>query len=57
MQLIIGERQQGKTTHLIKMSADNRGIIVTATEQSAKLLVFPTMMRLTTNLSTLTALI
>ena len=36
MQLIIGERQQGKTTHLIKMSADNRGIIVTATEQSAK---------------------
>lgn len=36
MHLIVGERQQGHTTRLIKMSADGKGTIVTATEQSAK---------------------
>ena len=36
MNILVGKRQQGKTTHLIKMSADSKGIIVTATEQSAK---------------------
>ena len=36
MQLIVGERQQGKTTRLIKMSADGKGIIVTATKQNVE---------------------
>lgn len=36
MDILIGGRQQGKTTHLIKMSAARKGTIVVPTEQSAK---------------------
>jgi len=36
MNILVGERQQGKTTHLIKMSAAGKGIIVTPTERSVK---------------------
>lgn len=36
MHLIVGERQQGHTTRLIKMSADGKGTIVTATKRSAE---------------------
>lgn len=34
MNILVGKRQQGKTTHLIKMSAAGEGIIVAPTEQS-----------------------
>ena len=36
MNILVGEHQQGKTTHLIKMSAAGKGIIVTPTERSVK---------------------
>ena len=36
MDILIGKRQQGKTTHLIKLSAAGQGTIVTPTEQSAE---------------------
>lgn len=36
MDILIGGRQQGKTTHLIKMSAARKGTIVVPTEQSVK---------------------
>lgn len=36
MNILVGKRQQGKTTHLIKMSAAGKGTIVAPTEQSAK---------------------
>lgn len=35
MDILIGKRQQGKTTHLIKMSAAGEGIIVAPTEHGA----------------------
>lgn len=35
MNILIGKRGQGKTTHLIKMSAAGEGTIVVSTEQSA----------------------
>lgn len=35
MDILIGKRQQGKTTHLIKMSAAGGGIIVASTKHSA----------------------
>jgi len=36
MNILVGGRQQGKTTRLIQMSAAGKGTIVTPTEQSAK---------------------
>lgn len=36
MNILIGKRQEGKTTHLIKMSAAGKGTIVAPTEPSAK---------------------
>lgn len=36
MNVIIGNRQQGKTTLLIKMSAAGEGIIIAATRKSAE---------------------
>lgn len=36
MDILVGKHQQGKTTHLIKMSAAGQGTIVAPTEQSAK---------------------
>ena len=36
MDILVGKRQQGKTTHLIKMSAAGQGTIVAPTERSAK---------------------
>ncbi len=36
MNILIGKRQEGKTTHLIQMSAAGHGTIVAPTEQSAK---------------------
>lgn len=36
MEILIGKRQQGKTTHLIKMSAAGEGTIITPTMQNAK---------------------
>lgn len=36
MDILIGKRQEGKTTHLIQMSAAGHGTIVAPTEQSAK---------------------
>lgn len=36
MDILVGKRQQGKTTHLIKLSAAGEGIIVAPTEYSAK---------------------
>ena len=32
MNILVGKRQEGKTTHLIKMSADGYGTIVTFSE-------------------------
>lgn len=36
MDILIGKRQSGKTTHLIQMSAAGKGTIIAPTEQSAK---------------------
>lgn len=36
MNILVGKRQQGKTTHLIKMSAAGHGTIVAPTERSAE---------------------
>lgn len=36
MDILVGKRQQGKTTHLIKMSADGEGTIVSPTEQGVE---------------------
>lgn len=36
MDILIGKRQAGKTTHLIQMSAARKGTIIAPTEQSAK---------------------
>lgn len=36
MDILIGKRQQGKTTHLIELSAAGKGTIVAPTEQSVK---------------------
>lgn len=36
MNILVGKRQEGKTTHLIKMSAAGKGTIVAPTEPSAK---------------------
>lgn len=36
MNILIGKRQQGKTTHLIELSAAGKGTIVAPTEQSAR---------------------
>lgn len=40
MNILVGERGQGKTTHLIQMSAAGKGTIVTFSEQTAKSIKF-----------------
>lgn len=36
MDILVGKRNQGKTTHLIQMSAEGKGTIITATEEGCK---------------------
>lgn len=39
MDILVGKRNQGKTTHLIEMSAAGKGIIVTPSERSVKYII------------------